>query len=200
MKTSLATMLSVTGVLAAGALAFAVNTSVLDQAVTTSEAAPALQADVVPLADFTPSGVTASAVTTQGAPTTAPAPAPAPAITAEVVAAVAAQSTYNIDGVAAITLALSDNSLSVVSVTPAGGYTAAATAVNASRVEVVLTKSNSVMRFSAQVLDGRIVTSVVAEQPRVTSTAPSKYNDDEGDDDDREHEENENDEREGDDD
>ena len=194
MKTSLATMLSVTGVLAAGALAFAVNTSVLDQAVTTSEAAPALQADVVPLADFTPSGVTASAVTTQGVP------APAPAVTAEVAAAVAAQSTYNIDGVAAITLALSDNSLSVVSVAPAGGYTAAATAVSGSRIEVVFTKSNSVMKFSAQVLDGRIVTSVVAEQPRVSSTAPTKYNDDEGDDDDREHEENENDEREGDDD
>ena len=198
MKTSLATMLSVTGVLAAGALAFAVNTSVLDQAVTTSEAAPALQADVVPLADFTPSGVTASAVTTQGVP--ASAPAPAPAVTAEVAAAVAAQSTYNIDGVAAITLALSDNSLSVVSVTPAGGYTAAATTVSASRIEIVLTKSNSVMKFSAQVLDGRIVTSVVAEQPRVSSAAPSNYNDDDDDDNDDEHEENENDEREGDDD
>ena len=194
MKTSLATMLSVTGVLAAGALAFAVNTSVLDHAVTTSEAAPTLQADVVSLSNLAPIGATAPAATTQAAPT------PAPAVTAEVAAAVAAQSTYNIDGVAAITLALSDNSLSVVSVTPAGGYTATATAVGASRIEVVLTRSNSVMRFSAQVLDGRIVTSVVAEQPRVTSAAPSKYNDDEGDDDDREHEENENDEREGDDD
>lgn len=194
MKTSLATMLSVTGVLAAGALAFAVNTSVLDHAVTTSEAAPTLQADVVSLSNLAPIGATAPAATTQAAPT------PAPAVTAEVAAAVAAQSTYNIDGVAAITLALSDNSLSVVSVTPAGGYTAAATAVSASRIEVVLTRSNSVMKFSAQVLDGRIVTSVVAEQPRVTSTAPSKYNDDKGDDDDREHEENENDEREGDDD
>ena len=192
MKTSLATMLSVTGVLAAGALAFAVNTSVLDHAVTTSEAAPALQADVVSPADFTPSGVTASAATTQVPPAAA-----APAVTAEVAAAVAAQSTYNIDGVAAITLALSDNSLSVVSVAPAGGYTAAATAVSASRIEVVFTKSNSVMKFSAQVLDGRIVTSVVAEQPRVSSTAPAKYNDDDHDD---EHEENENDEREGDDD
>lgn len=192
MKTSLATMLSVTGVLAAGALAFAVNTSVLDHAVTTSEAAPALQADVVSLADFTPSGVTASAATTQVPPVAAP------AVTAEVAAAVAAQSTYNIDGVAAITLALSDNSLSVVSVTPAGGYTAAATTVSASRIEVVFTKSNSVLKFSAQVLDGRIVTSVVAEQSRVSSTVPAKYNDDEGDD--REHEENENDEREGDDD
>jgi hypothetical protein len=194
MKTSLATMLSVTGVLAAGALAFAVNTSVLDHAVTTSEAAPTLQADVVSLSNLAPIGATAPAATTQAAPT------PAPAVTAEVAAAVAAQSTYNIDGVAAITLALSDNSLSVVSVTPAGGYTAAATAVSASRIEVVLTRSSSVMKFSAQVLDGRIVTSVVAEQPRVSSAAPTKYNDDEGDDDDREHEENENDEREGDDD
>ena len=50
MKTSLATTLSITGVLAAGALAFTVNTSVLDNAVTTSEAAPALQADVVAVA------------------------------------------------------------------------------------------------------------------------------------------------------
>ena len=56
------------------------------------------------------------------------------------------------------------------------------------------------MKVSEQVLDGGIVTSVVADQPRVTSTAPSKYNDDDGDGDDREHEENENDEREGDDD
>ena len=47
MKTSLATTLSITGVLAAGALAFTVNTSVLDNAVTTAEAAPALQADVI---------------------------------------------------------------------------------------------------------------------------------------------------------
>jgi hypothetical protein len=187
MKTSLATMLSVTGVLAAGALAFAVNTSVLDQAVTTSEAAPALQADVVPLADFTPSGVTASADTTQAAP------APAPAVTAEVAAAVAAQSTYNIDGVAAITLAQSDNSLSVISVTPASGYTAVATAVSASRIEVVLTKSNSVMKFSAQVLDGRIVTSVVAEQPRTSAAAPTtrSYDDDEQDDDEHEDDDNE---------
>ena len=61
MKTSLATMLSVTGVLAAGALAFAVNTSVLDHAVTTSEAAPTLQADVVSLSNLAPIGATAPA-------------------------------------------------------------------------------------------------------------------------------------------
>ena len=58
MKTSLATILSVTGVLAAGALAFTVNTSVLDNAVTTAEAAPALQADVIALSNFAPSAAT----------------------------------------------------------------------------------------------------------------------------------------------
>lgn len=57
----------------------------------------------------------------------------APALQADVVAAgveptMAAQSTYNIDGVATITLSLDANSLSVVSVTPASGYTFITTA------------------------------------------------------------------------
>ena len=147
MKTSLATMLSVTGVLAAGALAFTVNTSVLDNAVTTAEAAPALQADVV-AAGLQPT--------------------------------VAAQSTYNIDGVAAITLSLDTNSLSVVSVTPVSGYTFAATTESNSRIAVALTLGGSVMTFHAEVLDGRIVTSVVAEQPRISNAAPKtrSYDDD----------------------
>jgi hypothetical protein len=41
------------------------------------------------------------------------------------------------------------------------------------------------MTFHAEVLDGRIVTSVVAEQPRIKSPAPTKRGDDD------EHEENE---------
>ena len=157
MKTSLATMLSVTGVLAAGALAFMVNTSVLDQAVITAEAAPALQADV---------------------------------IAAAVEPSVAAQSTYNIDGVAAITLSLDTNLLSVVSVAPINGYTFATTTESNSRIAVALTLGDSVMTFHAEVLDGRIVTSVVAEQPRIKSPAPTKRGDDD------EHEENEHEENE----
>ena len=156
MKTSLATMLSVTGVLAAGALAFMVNTSVLDQAVITAEAAPALQADV---------------------------------IAAVVEPTVAAQSTYNIDGVAAITLSLDTNLLSVVSVAPINGYTFATTTESNSRIAVALTLGDSVMTFHAEVLDGRIVTSVVAEQPRIKSPAPTKRGDDEHEE--NEHEENE---------
>jgi hypothetical protein len=157
MKTSLATMLSVTGVLAAGALAFMVNTSVLDQAVITAEAAPALQAEV---------------------------------IAAVVEPSVAAQSTYNIDGVAAITLSLDTNLLSVVSVAPINGYTFATTTESNSRIAVALTLGDSVMTFHAEVLDGRIVTSVVAEQPRIKSPAPTKRGDDD------EHEENEHEENE----
>ena len=147
MKTSLATMLSVTGVLAAGALAFTVNTSVLDNAVTTAEAAPALQADVV-AAGLQPT--------------------------------VAAQSTYNIDGVAAITLSLDTNQLSVVSVAPVSGYMFMTTTESNSRIAVALTLGDSVMTFHAEVLDGRIVTSVVAEQPRISNAAPKtrSYDDD----------------------
>ena len=159
MKTSLATALSITGVLAAGALAFTVNTSVLDNAVTTSEAAPALQADVV---------------------------------AAGVEPTVAAQSTYNIDGVAAITLSLDTNSLKVVSVAPVNGYTFAATAESNSRIAVALTLGDSVMTFHAEVLDGRIITSIIAEQPKISSAAPKMRSNDENDDhEENEHEENE---------
>ena len=152
MKTSIATVLSIAGVLAAGALAFAVNTSVLDNAVTTSDAAPALQADVI-AAGLQPT--------------------------------VAAQSTYNIDGVAAITLSLDTNQLSVVSVAPVSGYMFMTTTESNSRIAVALTLGDSVMTFHAEVLDGRIVTSIVAEQPRITSSTPKtgSYDD--------EHEENE---------
>jgi len=174
MKTSLATALSITGVLAAGALAFTVNTSVLDNAVTTSEAAPALQAEVIALSNFAPSAVTTPAAAAAAEPT------------------VAAQSTYNIEGVAAITLALDTNSLSVVSVTPVGGYTFAATTESNSRIAVALKLGDSVMTFHAEVLDGRIVTSVVAEQPRISNAAPKMRSNDENDDhEENEHEENE---------
>ena len=177
MKTSLATILSVTGVLAAGALAFTVNTSVLDNAVTTAEAAPALQADVIALSNFAP-----------GAATTAP--SASTTAVAAVEPTVAAQSTYNIDGVAAITLSLDTNQLSVVSVAPVSGYTFMTTTESNSRIAVALTLGDSVMTFHAEVLDGRIVTSIVAEQPRITSSTPKtgSYDDEHEED---EHEENE---------
>ena len=172
MKTSLATVLSMTGVLAAGALAFTVNTSVLDQAVITAEAAPALQAEVVTLSNLAPSATTTEVAAAVVEPT------------------VAAQSTYNIDGVAAITLSLDTNLLSVVSVAPTNGYTFATTTESNSRIAVALTLGDSVMTFHAEVLDGRIVTSIVAEQPRIKSPAPTKRGDDD------EHEENEHEENE----
>ena len=172
MKTSLATVLSMTGVLAAGALAFTVNTSVLDNAVITAEAAPALQAEVVTLSNLAPSATTTEVAAAVVEPT------------------VAAQSTYNIDGVAAITLSLDTNLLSVVSVAPINGYTFATTTESNSRIAVALTLGDSVMTFHAEVLDGRIVTSVVAEQPRIKSPAPTKRGDDD------EHEENEHEENE----
>ena len=184
MKTSLATVLSITGVLAAGALAFTVNTSVLDNAVTTSDAAPALQADVIALSNLAPS-----------AATSAPSASTTPVAAVAVEPTVAAQSTYNIDGVAAITLSLDTNQLSVVSVAPVSGYMFMTTTESNSRIAVALTLGDSVMTFHAEVLDGRIVTSIVAEQPRITSPTPKtgSYDDEHEED---EHEENEHEENE----
>ena len=194
MKTSLATVLSITGVLAAGALAFTVNTSVLDNAVTTSEAAPALQAEVIALSNFAP-----------GAATTAPsavtsAPSASTTAVAAVEPTVAAQSTYNIDGVAAITLSLETNSLSVVSVAPVGGYTFAATTVSNSRIAVALKLGDSVMTFHAEVLDGRIITSIIAEQSKFSNAAPKTRSYDDDNDEENEHEDSEHEEEEGEDD
>jgi hypothetical protein len=131
----------------------------------------------------------------------------APALQADVIAAgveptMAAQSTYNIDGVATITLSLDADSLSVVSVTPVSGYTFITTTKNNSRIAVALTLGDSVMTFHAEVLDGRIITSIIAEQPKISSAAPKMRSNDENDDhEENEHEENEHEEEgEGDDD
>jgi ribosomal protein L12E/L44/L45/RPP1/RPP2 len=58
------------------------------------------------------------------------------------------------------------------------------------------------MTFHAEVLDGRIITSIIAEQPKISSAAPKMRSNDENDDhEENEHEENEHEEEgEGDDD
>ncbi len=53
MKTSIATTLSVVGVLAAGGVAFAVNTSVLDTATNQFSASQALEANIADIATGT---------------------------------------------------------------------------------------------------------------------------------------------------
>jgi len=168
------------GVLAAGSAAFAVNTSVLNHATQSSEASQTLQADVV-----------AFGITNQTPSTLAPANG-APASTA-------VQSQYNIDGAGVVTLAQDAAVLTTVVVEPTNGFTYETKSESNSRVEVRLTKDTQQLVFHAELLNGRIITSLTSPRtPQVASPAapgtitvgaPAGANagsDDEGDDDESE--------------
>lgn len=151
MRSGFVTTLSMVGILAAGTTAFAVNTSVLNNATKSSEASPALQAEVVAfgITDQTPSTLT---------------PAPGSASPTSV------QSKYSIDGVGVVTLAQDAAVLTTVAVEPADGFTFETKNVSDSQVEVRLTKDAKQLVFHAELLDGRIVTSLTS--PRTPQADP----------------------------
>ena len=151
MRSGFVTTLSMVGVLAAGTTAFAVNTSLLNNATQSSEASPALQADVV-----------AFGITDQTPSTLAPTPG--------VAAPSTVQSQYNIDGAGLVTLALDSAVLTTVAVEPANGFTFEAKNESDSRVEVRLTKDAKQLVFHAELLNGRIITSLTS--PRARQVAP----------------------------
>jgi hypothetical protein len=172
MKTTFATTFSIVGVLAAGGIAFAVNTSVLDTATNQFSASQALVAEV------------AGIVPTENAPiveSTAVTVAP-PAIV---------ETAYNIAGVAVVMLSQNGTSLSVANVAPAGDYTYSTVNETASRVLVTFTSGVKTMKFRAEIIGDRIITSVLNETAP-TATAPRPRTHDEDDDDDNERENNEN--------
>jgi hypothetical protein len=181
MKTTFATTFSIVGVLAAGGIAFAVNTSVLDTATNQFSASQAIVAETVGIVP------TENAVVVEStAITVAP-----PAIV---------ETAYNIAGVAVVTLAQNVTSLSVANVAPAGDYTYSTVNETASRVLVTFTSGVKTMKFRAEIIGDRIITSVLNETaPTATAPRPRTHDedDDEGDDD---HDERENNEDEGEDD
>lgn len=180
MKTSIATTLSVVGVLAAGGMAFAVNTSVLDSAIQTSNVTPALEATITnsPITTSLPVTVQSNATESSSA-----------AVTYQI----AEQTSYNIDGVAVVTLLRDRTSLTVVNVSPISGYRYEALNETASRVEITFVKGAAAIRFNADIIGDRVITSVMNETQAVAA-APSPHpyeNDDENEDhEDEEDEEN----------
>jgi len=172
MKTSLATTLSVVGVLAAGGVAFVVNTSVLDSADQTPTASQAFEATITDLATEAATLVSGRSVDTAAPPATTP-------------STTAVQTSYNIDGVAVVTLSRDGESLSVVSVTPVSGYTYVATDESISRIEIRFTKGAAVLKFHADIIGDRIVTSVMNE-PQASGASPRPHSHDEDHDEDHE--------------
>ena len=172
MKTSLATTLSVFGVLAAGSVAFAVNTSVLDSANQTPTASQALEATITDLATAEATPVSGQSVNTVAPP-------------AKVESETSVQTSYNIDGVAVVTLSHDGESLSVVSVTPVSGYTYTASNESNSRIEIRFTKGSAVLKFHADIIGDRVVNSVMNE-PQVSGAPTRPHSHDEEHDEDHE--------------
>lgn len=189
MKPTLATAISFGAVLAAGGVAFAVNASVLDATVT-AEQAPADSARLVDQTATTVAANTGAATTVDGADTDQAVVNQAATTTMPP----ATRSAYDVQGLGVVTLEQTSQSLTVVSVASASGVTAEAFQESATRVEVrFVDSSGQSVKFHADVIGGRIVTSVMREPvggPRVGLKPPhgdghrddDRHEDDERDD------------------
>ena len=165
MKTSIATTLSVVGVLAAGGVAFAVNTSVLDTATNQFSASQALEANIEDIA----TGDSGSSTT--------------------VVPPAAAETSYNIEGIGVVTLSQNGSALSVANVAPVSGYTFTSMNESASRIEVIFKNGTKTLKFNADIIGDRIITSVLNEPAPIAGAPRPKSHDEEHDEDhDEDHE------------
>lgn len=178
MKTSLATTLSIVGVLVTGGVALAVNTKVLDSTVSSIEGPLALAEAIVP-------GSAVSVDTTLTVDSTVPAETvaatPETTAVAESVQSAAAsiQSAYDVQGVGIITLKQSVTGLDVVEVKPVSGWFYEVENERANRIEIKFSSGTQRVRFNAELLDGRIITSVQATDTAVAQAPNGNGNDDE---------------------
>lgn len=189
MKTTFATTFSIVGVLAAGGIAFAVNTSVLDTATNQISASQAIVAETV---GIVPTENAPVAVQNQASLSTAVVEPTATTVAPPAIV----ETAYNIAGVAMVTLSQNGTSLLVANIAPAGDYTYSTVNETASRVLVTFTSGVKTIKFRAEIIGDRVITSVLNETAP-TATAPRSRTHDEDDDD---HDERENNEDEGEDD
>lgn len=185
MKTSHATTISIAGVVAAGAFTFAVNSSMLSSVSTSAEIPPIDAAVLVEgsselSAVATPDvvGATGPGVESQSlpkdrsAPTSSSSPSAIPAVSPTTTVQVGAStvSSYSIQGAASVQLVQTPNHLSVAGVKPQDGYIFSAENVSPTRVIVTLTNSSNRLKFNAEIIGGRVVTSLISSD--VISAAP----------------------------
>lgn len=195
MKASIATTLSVAGVIAAGAAAFAVNTAVLDNG--TKSAALAQDATTLPLASAGngPLGAPAGGgrdVTHQDAPV-----GPATAVTSPPATAVPTNltdttTTYKVGSSGSVVVDTSAGYINVVSVVPAAGWTAEPAILQADgSVKIHFSNSTDRVEFVASLVGGAVKVAVTSDriQQPTTPTMPPVYGG--GDDDDDDHEDHE---------
>lgn len=194
MKTSIASTISIAGVVAAGAFTFAVNSTMLTSVSTSAEMAPVDAAVLAPgttgLTVLAPpltvvvtgadsgSGVGSQAVAgDRSAPTSSSSSSSSSSIapTTTVQVGSSTVSSYSIQGAASVQLVQSANGLSVGSVNPQSGFIYNSESVSATRVVVTLTSSTQKLKFNAELIGGRVVTSLIASEVTspVAAVAPA---------------------------
>ena len=183
MKTSIASTISIAGVVAAGAFTFAVNSTMLTSVSTSAEMAPVDAAVLAPgttgLTVLAPpltvvvtgadsgSGVGSQAVAgDRSAPTSSSSSSSSSSIapTTTVQVGSSTVSSYSIQGAASVQLVQSANGLWVGSVNPQSGFIYNSESVSATRVVVTLTSSTQKLKFNAELIGGRVVTSLIASE------------------------------------
>ncbi len=177
MKTSLATVFSLSGVLVAGSAAAVVNTQVLNGA-DASGTSISVVADTVAAAPTDPGPTSvvsvSTTVATSATPTTAPTSQTEPEST---------QAVYAIGAAGTVTLDTAGGALTVAATTPAAGWEVSKAESNdALNVEVTFQSADTVIEFKANLLFGVVGTSV--ETTSVSSGDPGASNSVAGGDDD----------------
>lgn len=192
MKTSVATTVSLVAVLAAGGLAFAVNTRALTDTSVVDGSVPAFA--IV---------ATASKLTNA----TLPAPSTTTSTAQSMVAGISASTTtsiaqsmvvgtssaetseYEIVGIGVIVVQKDGESLKVMNVNPSAGFTYSSLQKSSDQVQVDLASAKQIVEFRARLLDGRIINDVQVKN--ILGTGKSRNGegekDDDDDDDDEDH-------------
>ena len=172
MKVGIATTLSIAGVLAAGAAAYAVNSSVLSTS--SSVSATASGTPVVDAVNTLPAQVVEKSTKVQSSVLNN------------------TTTTYQVGTSGSVVLDMRSGAIAVSNVLPAAGWTSEPAQVQPNGdVRVPFVSSTARIEFLARLVDGKVVVSVTAQPIAPPSTMkPPKppYSDDDDDDDEEEHE------------
>jgi hypothetical protein len=173
MKTKIATVISLAGVLVAGSAAALVNTQVLGG----SSPSPLVADAASQVEQTTPTDpvVTDAATPASAAPAVAAAPSSA-----------ATHAVYQVGDSGTVTLDTAGGVLRIVSVTPAAGWTVTKSESDDGHdAEITFQSGTSEVEFDATLLFGVVSTSVESDDPSASSE--SEDSDDDHDDDSEEH-------------
>ena len=173
MKTGIATTLSIVGVIAAGAAAYAVNTSVLGASANTNV-----------------SSATPVSTTTTVAPQSGVAAVSSAAVETVQNVVSGDTTTYKVGAAGSVVIDTSSGAIVVTSILPAAGFTSEPARTTAQGdVKVHFMSKTQRIEFMARLVNGSVVIDVVNETPAPDAAKPpARYNDDDDDDDDDERE------------